>query len=119
MQLKLKFLFKLPVYFIKIRHDVKSPLKSRKARRHAFAGRAARRAQLRRLRPESGAAAPAASGSAAASSRAGHASWNRGSSEEHTSELQSLMRHSYAVFCLKKKTSDDHTSSFQSRTRTS
>src|SRR3546814_1736171 len=24
------------------------------------------------------------------------------SSEEHTSELQSLMRHSYAVFCLKK-----------------
>src|SRR3546814_7847939 len=26
------------------------------------------------------------------------------SSEEHTSELQSLMRTSYAVFCLKKKT---------------
>src|SRR3546814_6402238 len=25
-------------------------------------------------------------------------------SEEHTSELQSLMRNSYAVFCLKKKT---------------
>src|SRR3546814_5332844 len=25
-------------------------------------------------------------------------------SEEHTSELQSLMRRSYAVFCLKKKT---------------
>src|SRR3546814_4042427 len=25
-------------------------------------------------------------------------------SEEHTSELQSLMRHSYAVFCLNKKT---------------
>src|SRR3546814_5043226 len=24
-------------------------------------------------------------------------------SEEHTSELQSLMRHSYAVFCLNKK----------------
>src|SRR3546814_5350116 len=24
-------------------------------------------------------------------------------SEEHTSELQSLMRHSYAVFCLKQK----------------
>src|SRR3546814_8228676 len=24
-------------------------------------------------------------------------------SDEHTSELQSLMRHSYAVFCLKKK----------------
>src|SRR3546814_3776100 len=27
----------------------------------------------------------------------------RGRSEEHTSELQSLMRTSYAVFCLKKK----------------
>src|SRR3546814_7456001 len=31
-------------------------------------------------------------------------------SEEHTSELQSLMRNSYAVFCLKNKTDkpDDH-----------
>src|SRR3546814_1822968 len=29
--------------------------------------------------------------------------FNRGRSEEHTSELQSLMRISYAVFCLKKK----------------
>src|SRR3546814_3355426 len=28
--------------------------------------------------------------------------WNH-RSEEHTSELQSLMRNSYAVFCLKKK----------------
>src|SRR3546814_4688710 len=28
----------------------------------------------------------------------------RARSEEHTSELQSLMRNSYAVFCLKKKT---------------
>src|SRR3546814_4432808 len=27
-------------------------------------------------------------------------------SEEHTSELQSLMRNSYAVFCLKKKNKD-------------
>src|SRR3546814_5006705 len=27
----------------------------------------------------------------------------KGGSEEHTSELQSLMRISYAVFCLKKK----------------
>src|SRR3546814_7237189 len=36
-----------------------------------------------------------------------HASAHRGArlqrSEEHTSELQSLMRTSYAVFCLKKK----------------
>src|SRR3546814_10384631 len=30
-----------------------------------------------------------------------------GRSEEHTSELQSLMRTSYAVFCLKKKTYTD------------
>src|SRR3546814_8056356 len=30
-------------------------------------------------------------------------------SEEHTSELQSLMRISYAVFCLKKKTPQKHT----------
>src|SRR3546814_8554013 len=29
-------------------------------------------------------------------------------SEEHTSELQSLMRISYAVFCLKKKTTRPH-----------
>src|SRR3546814_7235820 len=29
-------------------------------------------------------------------------------SEEHTSELQSLMRISYAVFCLKKKTQKHH-----------
>src|SRR3546814_980976 len=29
----------------------------------------------------------------------------QGRSEEHTSELQSLMRISYAVFCLKKNTS--------------
>src|SRR3546814_5960660 len=30
-------------------------------------------------------------------------------SEEHTSELQSLMRISYAVFCLKKKKPSKHT----------
>src|SRR3546814_3563187 len=34
----------------------------------------------------------------------GHSlAWPSGRSEEHTSELQSLMRNSYAVFCLKKK----------------
>src|SRR3546814_5409326 len=33
---------------------------------------------------------------------------DRGRSEEHTSELQSLMRISYAVFCLKKKTTNNH-----------
>src|SRR3546814_1857711 len=30
-------------------------------------------------------------------------------SEEHTSDLQSLLRNSYAVFCLKKKTQDNNT----------
>src|SRR3546814_10298279 len=35
--------------------------------------------------------------------RAVLALWPIGRSEEHTSELQSLMRISYAVFCLKKK----------------
>src|SRR3546814_9039837 len=34
-------------------------------------------------------------------------------SEEHTSELQSLMRISYAVFCLKKKNISIHRSTLQ------
>src|SRR3546814_7285070 len=33
-------------------------------------------------------------------------------SEEHTSELQSLMRISYAVFCLKKKTKHNNTHTY-------
>src|SRR3546814_5285753 len=37
-------------------------------------------------------------------------------SEEHTSELQSLMRISYAVFCLKKKNKHD-TTEIQTHTR--
>src|SRR3546814_8850828 len=38
-------------------------------------------------------------------------------SEEHTSELQSLMRISYAVFCLKKKnTTYRHTHTYGTRT---
>src|SRR3546814_10544757 len=36
--------------------------------------------------------------------RIGRSSMNTERSEEHTSELQSLMRISYAVFCLKKNT---------------
>src|SRR3546814_1543834 len=36
----------------------------------------------------------------------GPAKHSRSRSEEHTSELQSLMRISYAVFCLKKKTTN-------------
>src|SRR3546814_3794750 len=41
-----------------------------------------------------------------ATASAAHAEYR---SEEHTSELQSLMRISYAVFCLKKKTKKDYT----------
>src|SRR3546814_5341277 len=36
------------------------------------------------------------------------ATWDYARSEEHTSELQSLMRISYAVFCLKKKKTPYH-----------
>src|SRR3546814_8691348 len=45
-----------------------------------------------------------------ASITAGESSWNppTSRSEEHTSELQSLMRISYAVFCLKKKNQNPH-----------
>src|SRR3546814_3164498 len=51
-------------------------------------------------------------GRAATGCRAGAARPHRclrGRSEEHTSELQSLMRISYAVFCLTKKTRQTHT----------
>src|SRR3546814_5448178 len=65
------------------------------ARRVGGARRAARRARhpgadLRRPRPR------------VLQERADHAAGTR-RSEEHTSELQSLMRISYAVFCLTKK----------------
>src|SRR3546814_8894765 len=39
-------------------------------------------------------------------------------SEEHTSELQSLMRISYAVFCLKKKTETRTTTTHKNTTYT-
>src|SRR3546814_2822557 len=42
----------------------------------------------------------------------------RGRSEEHTSELQSLMRISYAVFCLKKKKNKLTTKIRKKRTNT-
>src|SRR3546814_8837564 len=54
---------------------------------------------LRQLSTVCAEAAPEAVTAAKASARA-----NLERSEEHTSELQSLMRISYAVFCLKKKT---------------
>src|SRR3546814_12842486 len=39
----------------------------------------------------------------------GHLRGRNRRSEEHTSELQSLMRISYAVFCLKKKKNEKNT----------
>src|SRR3546814_7068568 len=39
-------------------------------------------------------------------------------SEEHTSELQSLMRISYAVFCLKKKKNKEKTTASRYNTHT-
>src|SRR3546814_8639484 len=50
-----------------------------------------------------GAAAAVLRGQCAAFHRRGCAGRAGERSEEHTSELQSLMRISYAVFCLKKK----------------
>src|SRR3546814_2375482 len=44
---------------------------------------------------------------AASLTTAGLMAWGR-RSEEHTSELQSLMRISYAVFCLKKKKNNEN-----------
>src|SRR3546814_2249898 len=46
-------------------------------------------------------------GSDGAVGDAGRHDLDVGRSEEHTSELQSLMRISYAVFCLKKKNIED------------
>src|SRR3546814_6716711 len=43
--------------------------------------------------------------------------WAKRRSEEHTSELQSLMRISYAVFCLKKKKRDSEYSTDRSSKR--
>src|SRR3546814_9054422 len=43
----------------------------------------------------------------------------RDRSEEHTSELQSLMRISYAVFCLKKKNNDTYSTTILNLNTTS
>src|SRR3546814_1169237 len=64
-----------------------------------FRSRQARRATFEYALPPCGDVPPRRRGPA---SRAAIRSCQR--SEEHTSELQSLMRISYAVFCLKKKT---------------
>src|SRR3546814_5728211 len=46
-----------------------------------------------------------------------HLEVGEGRSEEHTSELQSLMRISYAVFCLKKKKQTQITNTVSSHTK--
>src|SRR3546814_953900 len=75
----------------------------------------------RRRSPARSHRAAAAGAAVPSNSRHGHASGDRrGSrpppssvrSEEHTSELQSLMRISYAVFCLKKKNLKIHLRKF-------
>src|SRR3546814_3620287 len=78
------------------------------SRRCARAGRPTVRPTIRRFRtppiPPCGTTTSATCGPSSARSRRSTsrtASTTR--SEEHTSELQSLMRISYAVFCLKKK----------------
>src|SRR3546814_3099407 len=43
--------------------------------------------------------------------------FGRSRSEEHTSELQSLMRISYAVFCLKKKTKNTQQHTMKEHTK--
>src|SRR3546814_6251626 len=45
------------------------------------------------------------------------AMWVGSRSEEHTSELQSLMRISYAVFCLKKKNKLNNSSKYKKHLR--
>src|SRR3546814_3759742 len=58
------------------------------------------------FRPQSALARPSFLGRSLATPR----------SEEHTSELQSLMRISYAVFCLKKKNKNSHNDTYQATT---
>src|SRR3546814_3856041 len=63
---------------------------------------------FRSRRPLDTGAAVAAAGHAPHAGRPPAAQRDGRRSEEHTSELQSLMRISYAVFCLKKKTIYDN-----------
>src|SRR3546814_2804828 len=71
------------------------------ARRRAAATEGPRR--RRSARPDG----PRAGGRRGRRSRRARRVRARRRSEEHTSELQSLMRISYAVFCLKKKTNQE------------
>src|SRR3546814_4189406 len=65
-------------------------------------------AALAKPHPSAGRPAPYECRSRTCAGRLGRTSTRR-RSEEHTSELQSLMRISYAVFCLKKKNQQNTT----------
>src|SRR3546814_6488500 len=78
----------------------------RSARQDRATGRPARgRGAGAGVRQMSAAVRPARSAADVAAAKALFLDYR---SEEHTSELQSLMRISYAVFCLKKKTNHTH-----------
>src|SRR3546814_5797037 len=77
------------------------------ARAAAAEQRAAREQHACNGQPGQGQATPVIDSRARARSEAAGPGSHR--SEEHTSELQSLMRISYAVFCLKKKKHTTHT----------
>src|SRR3546814_1927961 len=79
--------------------------------RRGFSRDAARDRRLRALAASVRADAAHGLGPGEARARVAHRALGRDArrSEEHTSELQSLMRISYAVFCLKKKKKNQHT----------
>src|SRR3546814_13811110 len=88
----------------------------RSVRRHGARARSRQPRHAGRNRPGGGQQGRSAERGAAAIRHR-----RRGRSEEHTSELQSLMRISYAVFCLKKKkltqTNHVHTYRYTSTTK--
>src|SRR3546814_5810096 len=85
------------------RHPCRCPLRGLSSPTHRRTGAPVeQRAILARTRCATAARLPRAEGQKGPGDRAQCLTLTR--SEEHTSELQSLMRISYAVFCLKKKT---------------
>src|SRR3546814_8389339 len=83
-------------------------LRRRRAGPRSAAGAARQRQGLRVRRQPGVAADPGVVGAGEPARAGGGAGCRRVRSEEHTSELQSLMRISYAVFCLKKKKRKKH-----------